>query len=70
MYKARGATIILPWERTASSSESHPSKLIPMVDSVSGGFQTSPEAVLSGMSRKGPIWGSPFPLKKDTSGCR
>eukprot|EP00290_Baffinella_frigidus_P006095 CAMPEP_0180134392 /NCGR_PEP_ID=MMETSP0986-20121125/10135_1 /TAXON_ID=697907 /ORGANISM="non described non described, Strain CCMP2293" /LENGTH=60 /DNA_ID=CAMNT_0022074745 /DNA_START=228 /DNA_END=407 /DNA_ORIENTATION=- len=44
------------------------SKLMPAVDSVSGGFHMSPDAVLSGMSRAGPICGSPPPLKKLTSG--
>eukprot|EP00290_Baffinella_frigidus_P009076 CAMPEP_0180138716 /NCGR_PEP_ID=MMETSP0986-20121125/13069_1 /TAXON_ID=697907 /ORGANISM="non described non described, Strain CCMP2293" /LENGTH=50 /DNA_ID=CAMNT_0022080613 /DNA_START=118 /DNA_END=267 /DNA_ORIENTATION=+ len=41
---------------------------MPEVDSVSGGFHTSPAAELSGMSRAGPSCLNPPPLKKDTSG--
>jgi hypothetical protein len=55
------------------ATSAHASQLsneIPDVLSVSGGFHTSPDALLSGMSRDGPRALKPLPLKKLTSGWR
>lgn len=63
-----GVLSIRPLAKHAYASQL--SNEIPDVLSVSGGFHTSPEALLSGMSREGPRALKPLPLKKLTSGWR
>jgi hypothetical protein len=52
-----------------SAGASQLSKLMPIVDSVSGGFHIFPEAVLSGMSRTGPYCDSPSPCSHTQEGA-